>query len=106
VGKLSAYYKKFQENDTDIYAILVDDKENAKKMSEKYARGRFPIYYDEDKTVSKKLNQQWKLFKLGRMPGLLIVDKEGIVQYAYYSESMKDIPPVPDTLEFAKKINE
>ena len=105
MGKLSAYYKKFQENDTDIYAILVDNEENAKKMSDKYARGRFPIYYDENKIVAKKLNQQWKLLKLGRMPGLLIIDKEGIVRYAYYSDSMSDIPPVPETLEFVEKMN-
>lgn len=36
--------------------------------------------------------QQVKLIKLGRMPALLVVDKEGIIRYEHYGDSMKDIP--------------
>ena len=32
MGKLSAYYKQFQEQNTDLYPILVDKEKNAKKM--------------------------------------------------------------------------
>ena len=78
--------------DAYLYPILVDSVENAQKMEQKYARNKYAIFYDEDKKVSKMLNQQVKITKLGRMPGLLIVDKQGIVQYAYYGDSMKDIP--------------
>ena len=106
MGKLSAYYKQFQEQHTDLYPILVDKEKNAKKMEKKYARGRFPIYYDREKEVAKALNQQKKLLKLGRLPGLLIVDKQGIIQYAYYSDNMHDIPEVPDTLDFVKEMEQ
>lgn len=36
--------------------------------------------------------QEWNLFKLGRIPALLIVDKAGLIRYQHYGDSMKDIP--------------
>ena len=45
------------------------------------------------------------MFKLGRMPGLLITDKEGIIKYAYYGDSMKDIPKNEILIEKLKEIN-
>lgn len=51
------------------------------------------------------LNQEKKLLKLGRMPGLLLVDKNGIVQYAYYGDNMHDIPENEEIIEVIKKIN-
>lgn len=92
------------ELDAYIFAILADNEDNAKKMEKKYAR-KYPIFYDESKKVPKKLNQQVKWLKLGRMPGLLIADKQGIIQYAYYSDNMHDIPENETLLEELKKIN-
>jgi peroxiredoxin len=91
--------------DAYLYPILVDSIENAQKMEQKYARNKYAIFYDESKKVSKMLNQQVKITKLGRMPGLLIVDKQGIVQYAYYGDSMKDIPENDVVFKELEKIN-
>lgn len=91
--------------DAYLYPILVDSIENAQKMEQKYARNKYAIFYDESKDVSKMLNQQIKITKLGRMPGLLIVDKQGIVQYAYYGDSMKDIPENDAVFKELEKIN-
>ena len=91
--------------DAYLYPILVDSIENAQKMEKKYARNKYAIFYDESKKVSKMLNQQVKITKLGRMPGLLIVDKQGIVQYAYYGDSMKDIPENDAVFKELEKIN-
>jgi peroxiredoxin len=38
------------------------------------------------------------------MPGLLIIDTNGIIQYAYYSDSMKDIPSNEEVFEVLEKI--
>lgn len=88
----------------ELYAITTDKLENAQKLETKYARSKFPIYYDEKKEVVKLLNQEWKLLKLGRMPGLLILDRDGIIQWAYYSDSMSDIPKNEDIFEILEKI--
>ncbi len=85
-------YEKFQELNAELYPITVDKLENAQKLENKYGRGKYPVYYDQTEKVAKLLHQEWKLLKLGRMPALLVIDKEGIIQFAYYSSSMKDIP--------------
>ncbi|MBD3254965.1 MAG: redoxin domain-containing protein [Candidatus Lokiarchaeota archaeon] len=97
-------YEKFIKSDGYLYPILADKEENAKKMEEKYSR-KYPIFYDETKQVPNMLNQQVKWLKLGRMPGLLVIDKKGIIRYAYYSDNMHDIPENEKILEVLKDIN-
>jgi len=75
------------------------------KMEQKYAR-KYPVYFDEEKDVSKMLNQEFKLFKLGRMPALLILDTENVIRYAYYGDSMKDIPENDQLFEVLREIND
>ena len=105
IGHLRRDYDKFQAQNTELYPILVDKKENAEKMEQKYARNTYPIYYDKKEKVSKMLNQEKKLLKLGRMPGLLILDKDNVIKYAYYSDSMKDIPENDELFEIIENLN-
>lgn len=43
--------------------------------------------------VAARYEQEVNLFKLGRMPALFVVDREGRVRFAHYGDSMRDIPP-------------
>jgi peroxiredoxin len=88
----------------ELYPILVDNENNAIQFQEKYAR-KYPVYYDKKEKVAKRLKQQIKLLKFGRMPGLLIIDKEGIIKFAYYGDSMKDIPENDVLIEVIRKLN-
>jgi peroxiredoxin len=47
---------------------------------------------DPDHKVSRLYKQQVKLFKLGRMPFVCVVDRTGHIRYVHYGESMSDIP--------------
>ncbi len=87
-----------------MYPILVDNEKNAQKMEQKYAR-KYAVFYDESKKVAAMLKQEIKLVKLGRMPGLLVIDKEGIIKYAYYGKNMHDIPENDEILQVLEKIN-
>jgi peroxiredoxin Q/BCP len=42
--------------------------------------------------VADLYGQEWNLFKLGRVPALILVDKKGMIRYQHYGESMSDIP--------------
>ncbi len=42
---------------------------------------------------------------MGRMPALLIIDKQGIIKYAYYSDSMDDIPENEELFKILEKLN-
>lgn len=47
---------------------------------------------DPKHTVLKLYGQEIKLFKFGRMPAQVVVDKEGVARYVHYGHSMSDIP--------------
>lgn len=88
-----------------MYAILPDDLESAKNFEMEFAI-KFPIYYDAKKKVNKMLKQEVKPLKLGRMPALLIINKQGIIIYAYYSDSMDDIPTNEELFEVLKNLKD
>ena len=56
-------------------------------------------------TVLKLYGQEVKLFKLGRMPAQLIVDRTGTVRYVHYGHSMSDIPPNEELLTLLDHLN-
>ena len=74
-------------------------------MEQKYAKEKFPIFYDENKDVVKRLHQEFKILKFGRMPALLIVDKEGVIKFAYYSNSMSDILKNKELFKVLENLN-
>jgi len=105
VKSLSEDIEKFQALDTELYPILADTQAHAIGMWKAFAKRKFPIYYDDDESIVKKvLNQEWKIFKLGRMPALLIVDKNGMIRYAHYGDSMSDIPKNEEILQFIQNM--
>lgn len=84
-------YDKFVEKDTKIVVI---GPENEKKFKEYWGENDFSFYGipDEEQSVLKLYGQEVSLFKLGRMPAQMLVDKDGILRYIHYAHSMKDIP--------------
>ena len=55
--------------------------------------------------VLKLYGQEIKLFKFGRMPAMVIIDKQGIVRFVHYGHSMSDIPENKDVLETLQALN-
>jgi peroxiredoxin len=47
---------------------------------------------DPKASVLKLYGQQVNLFKLGRMPAQVIIDRAGSVRFVHYGHSMSDIP--------------
>lgn len=52
---------------------------------------------DPKHSVATRYDQEVSLWKMGRMPALLIVDKKGRVRFMHYAENMKDYPD-PDEM--------
>jgi hypothetical protein len=95
----SPFKKRLREIRTNGYLSL----SNIGRFRRKCKKVRRKIC-SEIKKVPEMLNQEIKLLKGGRMPGLLIVDKGGIIQYAYYGDSMSDIPENDTLFEVLEKI--
>jgi len=48
--------------------------------------------------IARAYRQEVNLLKLGRMPALLVVDKQGRIVYRHMSKSMSDIPSNKEVL--------
>lgn len=60
---------------------------------------------DPKASVLKRFGQEINLFKLGRMPAQVIVDKSGIARFVHYGHSMSDIPRNSELLELLDQLN-
>ena len=74
--------------------IVVVGPEKAEAFREYWAKESLPFtgLPDPSHSVLKLYGQEIKLFKLGRMPAQVLVDKKGIARFVHYGHSMSDIP--------------
>ena len=62
---------------------------------------------DRGKQVALELyGQEVNLFKLGRMPAQVMIDKAGVARYVHYGHSMSDIPENKELLALGDEINQ
>jgi len=104
MAQLRQDFTKFEAENT---AILVVGPEKPKAFTKYWEENDLPFIGlpDPKHSVLKSFGQEVKLFKLGRMPAQVIVDKEGIARYAHYGHSMSDIPKNEELLEILEEIN-
>jgi peroxiredoxin Q/BCP len=95
---------QFVERDT---AILVIGPETAQKFAKYFAENDLPFngLPDPNHTVLKQYGQEIKLFKFGRMPAQVLVDKQGIARFVHYGKSMSDIPATDEIVALLDEIN-
>ena len=60
---------------------------------------------DPTHSVLKLYGQEVNLFKLGRMPAQVLIDKAGVARFAHYGQSMSDIPKNKEILALGDEIN-
>jgi peroxiredoxin len=65
----------------------------------------FPGMPDPEHDVARRYRQEVNIFKLGRMPLVIVVDQEGMIRYAHRGTSMSDIPSNEILLEVIDKLN-
>lgn len=105
MAQLRQDYGKFQAANT---SILVVGPEDARTFAEYWFRHDLPFIGlpDPGHQVLKLYGQEVSLFKLGRMPVLVVIDARGLVRYAHYGHSMRDIPPNDEVLAVLQRLNE
>jgi peroxiredoxin len=60
---------------------------------------------DEEHKVLKLYGQEVNLFKLGRMPAQMLIDKKGSLRYIHYGHSMQDIPSNKEIIGLLDTLN-
>ncbi len=98
MAQLRRDYDKFVALDTEI---LVAGPENAEAFKKYWEKEKLPFVGlpDPEHHVLKLYGQEVKIFKLGRMPAQVIMDKSGKVRFVHYGHSMADIPENKELLD-------
>jgi len=104
MAQLRQNYENFLAEDTIIVVVGPEDKSAFTKYFEK---NQLPFLGlpDPKNSVLKLYGQQIKLFKFGRMPAQLLIDKDGIVKFVHYGHDMTDIPRPREMLDLLASIN-
>ena len=90
-------YPEFSRRGAEIL-ILGPDGPNAFKRY--WAENEMPFtgLADIKSKVAAQYDQEVNWLKLGRMPALLVIDREGRIRYRHYGSSMADIPKNAEVL--------
>ena len=97
-------YEQFVARGAEVIAIAPEDQATLARYWEK-KQLPFIGLADPDHTVASLYRQEVNLLKLGRMPALLIVDKEGRVRFQRYGNAMQDIVPNDEVLKLLDRLN-
>ncbi len=104
MAQLRLDYEKFVERDAEI---VVAGPEKRKKFEDYWQKENLPFVGLPDlrHRVLKLFGQQVKIFKLGRMPAQVLIDKQGVACYVHYGHSMTDIPKNEEMLALLDRLN-
>jgi len=104
MAQLRQDYDKFVAQDTEV---IVVGPEIAAAFSMYWKQNRLPFIGlpDPTHTVLKRYGQEVSLFKFGRQPAQVTIDKNGQVRYVHYGHDPSDIPANAEILEIVERLN-
>lgn len=105
MAQLRQDYDAFVERGAEVVVIGPEGKE---AFADYWEKENLPFVGlpDPEHTVLKLYGQEIKLFKMGRMPAQVIVDRKGEARYVHYGHSMEDIPPNEELLALLDALNQ
>ena len=105
MAQLRQDFAEFEKRNTDI---LVVGPENAAAFTRYFGENSLPFTGLPDPThsVLKTYGQEIKLFKFGRMPAQVLVDRNGSARYIHYGHDMTDIPQNSEMLALIDGLDE
>ena len=88
--------------------VVVVGPENADAFAAYFTKHDLPFIGlpDPKSSVLKLYGQEVNLFKLGRMPAQVILDKAGMARFVHYGHSMSDIPENAEVLALLDELND
>jgi peroxiredoxin Q/BCP len=97
MAQLRHDYQQFIERQA---TIIVVGPEKAEAFQKYWQQENLPFIGlpDPQHSVLKLYGQEVNLFKLGRMPAQVIIDRQGVARFVHYGHSMSDIPPNAELL--------
>ena len=105
LAQLRRDYTLFKDRDSEVIAVGPEGPGHFKSY---WQTNDLPFIGlpDPDYSVLKLYGQEVNLFKLGRLPAQVIIDRDGIARFVHYGKSMSDIPSNKELLALLDSINE
>lgn len=105
MAQLRQDYSEFVNRQTKVIVVGPED---AQAFSSYWKQHDLPFVGLPDPTASvlKLYGQEVNLFKLGRMPAQVIVDKASVARFVHYGHSMSDIPENAELLALLDLLNQ
>jgi len=103
MAQLRQDFDQFVKRDTEVIVVGPENQDAFKTF---WRENNLPFtgLPNPNHSVLRLFGQEIKLFKLGRMPAQVIVDKAGMVRYVHYGNSMSDIPDSEEILTLLDKL--
>jgi peroxiredoxin len=104
MAQLRQDYQKFVDAGAEIIAV---GPENASDFTDWWHKNSMPFIGIPNPAhkISKLYRQQTKWLKGGRMPALMVIDREGRIRLQHYADSMDDIPSNENLLKLLDELN-
>lgn len=105
MAQLRQDHDKFAAQDTEILVVGPEDKE---AFLDYWQDNELPFVGlpDPAHSVLKLYGQEVNLFKLGRQPAQVSIDKQGRVRFVHYGHDPSDIPANEEILDLLQTMNE
>ena len=104
MAQLRQDYDKFVAQDTEVVVV---GPEGAFAFSMYWNQNNLPFVGlpDPSHSVLKRYGQEVSLFKFGRQPAQVTIDKNGKVRFVHYGHDPSDIPANAEILEIIELLN-
>ena len=104
MAQLRQDYAEFEKRQAQVIVLGPED---AKAFAAYWRQHDLPFIGlpDPKASVLKLYGQEVNLFKLGRMPAQVIVDKVDMARFVHYGHSMSDIPDNAEVLSLLDQLN-
>ncbi len=104
MAQLRHDYQEFVNRNSEVIIVGPNNVESFKRNWEMEDMPMVGLA-DPGSKVADLFQQEVNLLKLGRMPALFVIDRQGILRFTHYSRSMSDIPDNKTILSILDSIN-
>jgi peroxiredoxin Q/BCP len=104
MAQLRQDYEQFTQRGAEVLVISPEGADDVAKFWEA-ERLPFPGMADADHVVADAYGQKVSLLRMGRLPSLMVIDREGQIRYAHQGVGMHDIPSNREVLAVLDGLN-
>jgi len=104
MAQLRQDYQKYVDLETEVIAIGPEDAKAFTRWWHDH-KMQFVGIPDPRHDIAKLYTQRFNILRGGRLPALMVVDKEGKLRLRLYGDAPSDIPPDEEILALLAKLN-